>query len=253
MSCTPVSPTLAVAASARLSASLRIASSAGGTAAFTKSVAASMKTPVGRPPSRRMRPPCGCQSPPRSRLTRRIAVEFAQPAWPSMRSSHTGRLGKAASRSAAVGNALSGQSFWSQPWPSSQASGGSFAANACSRSMSSRLLDVPTRSALISAKPRPIRCACASMSPGTTVAPCASCSGTPGACAITSARRPTATMRPSRPHASASALGCDASRVWMCALTSTPASPCDGAAPNSVSAARTKCAAGLEYCKIAGL
>src|SRR5512135_1548187 len=71
-----------------------------------------------------------------------------------------------------------------------------------------------------------MRCACASMNPGTTVAPLASYRGKPAACARTSSFRPTATMRPSAPQASASAAGRESSSVSMCALTSTPAAAC---------------------------
>ena len=41
-------------------------------------------------------------------LARRIASELAQPAWPSTRSSQTGRCGATASSTAAVGNAPPG-------------------------------------------------------------------------------------------------------------------------------------------------
>ena len=222
MSCTPVRPTLAAAASARFSASVRTGPSGGGTTAPTRSVAVSTNTPVGRPPVRTMRPPSGCQSPARSRRTRRMAAVFAQPAWPSTRSSQTGRVGKAASRSAAVGKSCSGQSFWSQPRPSSHAPAGRSAANACRRPMTSALLRVPTRSACISANPSPIRCACASIRPGTTVAPWASYSANPRAVARTSCLFPS--RRCARPfQAIASAAGCASSWVCMRALTSTPA------------------------------
>ena len=151
MSCTPVKPKRAVAVSARLNASARNASSGGGTTSSTRRAAASMNTPVGHPSARRICPPSGCQSPARSRATRRNAAELAQPAWPSTRSSQTGRVGKAASRSAAVGKDFSGQSFWSQPRPSSHASSGSSATKACRRAITSALLRAPTRSARMSA------------------------------------------------------------------------------------------------------
>ena len=60
--------------------------------------------------------------------TRFRAALLTQPACPSTRSSQTGRSGNAASRSAAVGKVFSGQSFWSQPVPSSQAPAGKVAA-----------------------------------------------------------------------------------------------------------------------------
>ena len=171
MSCTPVRPFATAAASARSSASARRASSGCGTTASTSAAAVSMNTPVALPASsRRMRPPSGCQSPARSRSTARSAALLAQPACPSTRSSQTGRSGKAVSRSAAVGNCLPGQSFWSQPRPSSQAPSGRVASKACRRRMTSSLLAASTRSARSRAKPRFIRWAWASTSPGTTVA-----------------------------------------------------------------------------------
>ena len=60
----------------------------------------------------------------RSTFARRMASEFAQPAWPSTRVSQTGRSGATASSTAAVGNAPPGQRLWSQFRPMIQTSPG---------------------------------------------------------------------------------------------------------------------------------
>ena len=138
-----------------------------------------------------------------------------------MRDSQTGRSGKAASSSAVVGNAWPGQRFWSQPQPWIQASAGAVRANARRRSTTSSMLRAPDRSASISAWPRPIRWAWASIRPGTTVAVPASMWRALGKRRRSSAALPTATRRPSSFQAMAVATGVARSWVWMRAAVST--------------------------------
>jgi hypothetical protein len=102
MSATEVMPFESRVFCAISSAWSRSRGSGGGTAFCTRSEAASMKIPEGCRPAISIRPPGGdllAAVTPASF----IAMLFAQPAWPSTRSSQTGRPGTTASRSAAVG------------------------------------------------------------------------------------------------------------------------------------------------------
>ena len=53
-----------------------------------------------------------------------MARALTRAAWPSTRASQTGWSGTAAESASWVGKRLSGQRFWSQPWPRTQAPGG---------------------------------------------------------------------------------------------------------------------------------
>ena len=226
MSCTPVRPWRTASASASVSARSASAWSIAGATAATRRSASSMNTPVGSPAaSRTINPPSGCPcascaADAGSAAIARSAAEFTHPAWPSTRPSQTGRSGNAASRSAAVGKACSGQSFWSQPRPISHSPGGSLRSNARRRSRISCLLRVPTRSTRVSARPSPTMCPWASISPGMTVASPSSSLRAPGYSAASASASPTARMRPSSPQTMASATGLAGSEVWILAACS---------------------------------
>ena len=158
-SCIAVKPTLAVLSIARVKASVNSASLGIGTASPINAEALSINTPLASPSSERsISPPSGCQAPFSSLLVKARAAVFAQPACPSTRSIHTGRSGKASSRSAAVGNSLTGQSFWSQPRPNSHWPSNSPGSKSFSRLMMSALSTVPIRSTCIKLCPKPSRC-----------------------------------------------------------------------------------------------
>src|SRR5471032_150195 len=101
-----------------LSSAARLSSSVGfGTTRYIMSIAASTSTPLGLPSaSRSILPPLGSgvsRVMPASCMARLLA----QPAWPSTRCSHAGRLPTAASSSLAVGKRPSFQISWFQPNP----------------------------------------------------------------------------------------------------------------------------------------
>ena len=176
----------------------------GGTTRSTRSIALSTSMPVGSPlPSRCMKPPRSCQSPARSRSTSASARLLAQPACPSMRRNHTARSGKAASRSRRLGKTASGQSFWSQPRPSSQAPSGKPASNSRRRPRTSSLLSVPTRLARVKDWARPARWACESIRPGISVRPPMSTCLEEGKAANSASRSPIPASVPSAAMASA--------------------------------------------------
>ena len=109
--------------------------------------AASTNMPLGFPAASSMRPPAGdfdaafIPAISRARL-------FAQPAWPSTRSSQTGRSLTAASRSCAVGNRPSPHFSWFQPRPIIQPRSGYFAAYALIAACASARLLVEDRSSV---------------------------------------------------------------------------------------------------------
>jgi hypothetical protein len=109
----------------------------GGTIVSIRSIAASMKTPVGSPDASRMIfPPAGSGVAAVMRAAR-IAAVLASPAWPSMRRTQTGRSPTTRSSAAARGNSFTVQSFWSHPRPWIHSPGGAPSAPIRIRSITS--------------------------------------------------------------------------------------------------------------------
>ncbi len=206
-SCTPVIPPCAQRASAEASCASNCSSVGGGITAKTRSIALSTRMPLGSPSGpRRMRPPSGSFV---SRVirARRRASPLTHSACPSMRDRATGVEGQRVSSSARVGNAFSGQSFWSQPWPMSQSAWKAERGAASRRSSASARESAPTRITEDRPRPRPERWPCASDRPGTTVAsPRSTTRASAPAAKSTSSRVPVASTLPSF-TASASASG----------------------------------------------
>ena len=113
MSAAAVSPFDSISSCALASAASYCAASGAGTLALTSSIAASTNKPFS------IVPPEGalvCAVIPAALS----AALLATAAWPSTRSSHTGRSPTTASRSAAVGKRLSAHNSWFQPRPDTQ-------------------------------------------------------------------------------------------------------------------------------------
>jgi hypothetical protein len=103
---------------------LRTARGASGIFEVTSAWARSTSTPVGAPAASRISLPPGGSAVFASIPASARAFALAQPAWPSTRVRYTGWPLETRSRSAAVGNCCPGQSFWSQPRPSSHCPAG---------------------------------------------------------------------------------------------------------------------------------
>mmetsp|Transcript_1560 Transcript_1560/g.4723 ORF Transcript_1560/g.4723 Transcript_1560/m.4723 type:complete len:216 (-) Transcript_1560:176-823(-) len=206
MSCRPVRPCAAQSASTSPSTASAFASGIVGMCFMARSTARSLSTPVGRPlESRSTWPPGGSPLAGMSAAKSSSALPLTQQAWPLSCSRSTGAPGKSSSRSRRLGKAPPGHFVWSQPKPWTQPplaftrSGRRRAKSRATRAASAAER-AEERSARVRRAASIIRCACESVSPGTTVAPwrsttCKSLAGEAQALRSTAWSSPTAAMR----------------------------------------------------------
>ncbi len=234
-SCAPVSPLARHSAITASTAASKRASDGGGTSPRIRSWARSMSSPVGSPPaSRTMTPPAGSVER-RVMPARSSAAPLAHVAWPSTRTSATGYPGAARSSEAREGQACPGQRVWSQPRPAIHSPGRRPRAARATIAAISSSEWVVARSSSSRARASSMRCPCASTSPGSTVRPPRSMTGSPAA-GFTWSPPPAKATRPSR-ITRASTTEPAASMVWMRPLASSVTRSSDRRAPGATACA----------------